>query len=306
MQESRANLKSRPTAIASFFGFLMAASLIGPPRLRAQAGPGPIAPPQSQGGQSSAQAPQPVAKPKPQLPARKTIGGPWKLNVDDSDDPRQRARAADGGSNNRNNGNYPGGGYPGGGYPGGGYPGGGYPGGGYPGGGYPGGGYPGGGGGGGRRNSGQDIEDNAKMEPLLRRPDSLTIELKNSSGGAVTNEVDVTDNDFHKLILFTDGRQLPKATDENNLQVAAHWNGSQLVSDEKSPLGGNMSRTFELSADGRQLYETLHIDNGKSKTPLVIRYVYNVSTEDMQTGEDNDPDRPVLKRHSDDSGTPPQ
>jgi hypothetical protein len=251
------------------------------------------------------QAPQPVAKPKPQLPARKTIAGPWKLNLEDSDDPRARARAADGGTNNRNNGGYPGGGYPGGGYPGGGYPGGGYPGGGYPGGGYPGGGYPGGGGGG-RRNSGQDIEDNAKMEPILRRPDSLTIELKNTTGGTVISEIDMTDNDFHKLILFTDGRQLPKTVDGNNLQVAAHWNGSELVSDEKSPLGGNMSRTFELSADGRELNETLHIDNGKSKTPVTIRYVYNVSTTDMQTGEDNDPDRPVLKRHSDDSSTSPQ
>ena len=143
------------------------------------------------------------------------------------------------------------------------------------------------------------------MEPLLRVSSSLTVDLK-TDGGAVTSVVEVTDDELHKLTLYTDGRKLPQSTDENNPQVAAHWNGSQLVSDEKSPLGGKMSRTFELSFDGRQLIETLRIDNGKSKTPITIRYVYDVANSEQLTGEDSDPDRPVLKRHSDDAGTPTQ
>jgi hypothetical protein len=106
--------------------------------------------------------------------------------------------------------------------------------------------------------------------------------------------------------LYTDGRQLQKSADNNHQEVAAHWNGSQLVSDEKSPLGGKMSRTFELSQDGRNLHETLHIDNGRSKTPLVIRYVYDVASSDMQTGPESDPNRPVLKRRPDDSSNSPQ
>ena len=40
-----------------------------------------------------------------------------------------------------------------------------------------------------------------------------------------------------------------------------------------------MSRTFELSQDGRTLYETLDIDNGRSDIPLVIRYVYDASVQ---------------------------
>ncbi len=143
------------------------------------------------------------------------------------------------------------------------------------------------------------------MEPLLRVSSSLSVDLKNN-GGTVISEVDVTDDEFHKLTLYTDGRKLTKSTDENNQQVLAHWNGTQLVSDETSPLGGKMSRTFELSFDGRQLTETLHIDNGKSKTPIVIRYVYNVAADNMQTGEDTDPDRPVLQRRSDGAATPTQ
>jgi hypothetical protein len=138
------------------------------------------------------------------------------------------------------------------------------------------------------------------MQPLIHPSDSLSIEQQNP-------EVDVTDDQSHKLILYTDGRKLQKYKDNNHQEVAAHWDGSRLVSDEKSPLGGKMSRTFELSQDGQSLYETLHIDNGRSDTPLVIRYVYDVAGSNGQTRrEDSDPNRPVLKRNPDESSSSPQ
>jgi len=138
------------------------------------------------------------------------------------------------------------------------------------------------------------------MQPLIHPSDSLSIELQNP-------EVDVTDDNFLKLILYTDGRKLQKAKDNKLQEVAAHWDGSRLVSDEKSPLGGKMSRTFELSQDGRSLYETLHIDNGRSDTPLVIRYVYDVPGSNVRTRqEDSDPNRPVLKKNPQESGSSPQ
>ena len=138
------------------------------------------------------------------------------------------------------------------------------------------------------------------MQPLIHPSDSLSIELQNP-------EVDVTDDQSHQLIFYTDGRKLQKSKDNNHQQVAAHWDGSRLVSDEKSPLGGKMSRTFELSQDGRSLYETLHIDNGRSDTPLVIRYVYDVPGSNVRTRrEDSDPNRPVLKRNPDESDSSPQ
>jgi hypothetical protein len=281
----------------SFGGFLIAASLMGllrPKNLKAQAPPGPLAPPPQYQAPAPSQ-PRPARKsPQPQMPPRTTLAGPWRLNRDQSDDPRQKIRDAER-SPNDNTGGYPGGGYPGGGYPGGGYPGG-YPGGGYPGGGYPGG-YPGGGyPGGGRRGpsggNGQDIEDNPKMQPLLYAPQSITVDLKDA-------EVDVTDDRLNKLILYTDGRKLQKSSDTNQ-EVAAHWSGSQLVSDEKSPLSGKMTRTFALSADGRNLDETLQIENGRSST-IFIRYVYDITSAGTQSDADSDPDRPVLKRSTDDS-----
>jgi hypothetical protein len=43
-----------------------------------------------------------------------------------------------------------------------------------------------------------------------------------------------------------------------------------------------MSRTFELSSDGRQLYETLQMTTGRNNTPLVIRYVYDIPLQTRQ------------------------
>ena len=132
----------------------------------------------------------------------------------------------------------------------------------------------------------------------MRPGESLVVELKNP-------EIDISDDQSRKLLLYTDGRQLPKNTDDRREEVAAHWDRSRLVSDEKSPLGGKMSRMFELSQDGRQLDETLRIDYGRSSSPLTIRYVYDAATSsDIRNNEDSDPNRPQMKRHSDDAGKP--
>jgi hypothetical protein len=113
-------------------------------------------------------------------------------------------------------------------------------------------------------------------------------------------EVDVTDEHFHKLVFYTDGRQLQKSTNDNYQEIAAHWNGSQLVSDEKGPQGAKMSRTFELSKDGRQVYETINIERAKSRGSLNVRYVYDiVNSTNPQGGQDSDPDKPVMKRNPD-------
>lgn len=132
------------------------------------------------------------------------------------------------------------------------------------------------------------------MQPLLHPPALLTVDLKNPE-----TEVDMTDDHFHQLALYTDGRKLPKQTDDAHEAILAHWSGSQLISDEKSPLSGKMSRTYELSKDGRRLYESLHIDDGRSPS-ISIRYVYDATAADIETGaQEADPDRPVLKRNSD-------
>ena len=282
-------MKTRNTEMAVLCGLLITIFSI-PNRLKAQASPGPLPQP----AQSQTPSSQSTAKPKQQeIQPRTSLEGAWKLNRDESDDPRTKTQDSRG-TNGGNGGGYPGGGYPGGGYPGGG---GRYPGGGYPGGGYPGGGYPGGRGGprGGPDDGGGNTGNDEKIQELIRPSGALTIALKSA-------EVDVTDDQYHKLVLFTDGRQLQNSANSNYQEIAAHWNGSQLVSDEKSPQGGKMSRTFELSRDGKQVYETMSINRSKSKSPLVVRYVYDIAiAKNAQAGHDSDPDQPVMKKHPDDS-----
>jgi len=205
--------------------------LVVPVAVYRQAPPGPLPAAQPQPGTASA------AKKPQEPPPRTTILGAWKLNPDDSDDPRKRRPDSSGAG--RGSGRGMGGGYPGGGR----------------------GGY------GGR--GGESDEERQKMHELFTPAKAITLSMTGA-------EVDLVDERDRKRAFLTDGRKLQKSKDENYQEMAAKWDGNRLVTDEKNPRGGKMSRTFELSYDGRQLYETLHMTTGRNNTPLVIRYVYDV------------------------------
>ena len=115
-------------------------------------------------------------------------------------------------------------------------------------------------------------ETTEEMRQLIRPDLSQTLELKDA-------EVDETNDQGNKLVCYTDGRKIQKSKDDSLKQVSAHWDGAQLVTDEKGPRGRKMSRTFELSPDGRQIYETWHIENGRSGSTIVIRYVFDAASE---------------------------
>lgn len=222
--------------------------LVGAGTLYAQALPGPLP-----GGPPPQHAPTTEAKPlPPPPPPRETILGAWKLNRDESDDPRRRRQDSDG-SNSGSGGGY--GGRRGG-----------------MGGGYPGGGYPGGGGRGGYGGRGESDEQRQKMHELLAPPSSMVLSMTGA-------EVDLVDDQDRKRALMTDGRKLQKSKDTNYQEIAAKWDGHRLLTDEKDPRGNKMSRTFELSEDGRQLYETLHLKMGRNNTESSFRYVYDIPTQ---------------------------
>ena len=225
-------------ALLLFGGLLLA----WPARTRAQAPPGPQSATPPPGVNVPAAKPAPPPPPLP--PPRQAILGDWKLNRDQSDDTRNRSDD-DQGSNNGGYGRRPGG---------------------YPGGGYPGGGYPGGRGG---MPRGDSEETREKLHELLSPPMRITMSMTGA-------EVDLMDDQDRKRAFFTDGRKLQKPKDNSYQEIAAHWDGKALVTDEKSPRGGKMSRTFELSEDGRQLYETIRMDGGKSARPVRARFVYDI------------------------------
>src|SRR5712664_4108712 len=107
------------------------------------------------------------------------------------------------------------------------------------------------------------------MHELLRPATKISFSMTGA-------EVDLVDDRDRKRAFMTDGRKLQKSKDENYQEIAAKFDGNRLVTDEKDPRGNKMSRTFELSSDGRHLYETLHMTTGRNNTPLVIRYVYDI------------------------------
>jgi hypothetical protein len=215
-----------------------ALSLLAAGIARAQSPSGPItAAPAQPNPATTASAPNPAPLPAP----RTTILGAWKFNPDDSDDPSKR-RQDSGGSN---------GGYGGRGRMGGSWPGG------------------GGGGYGGRRGGGESDEQRQKMRELFTPARTMTLSMTGA-------EVDLVDDRDRKRAFMTDGRKLQKSKDDSYQEIAAKFDGNRLVTDEKDPRGNKMSRTFELSNDGRELYETLHMTTGRSNSPLVIRYVYDI------------------------------
>ncbi len=226
---------------------LGATLLCWPAGTRAQAPAGPLPAAQSQ-APSSSQEVQPQQQSAPVKP-RTSILGAWKLNRDESDDARQKMQDARGGGGGRAGG---GGGGVRLGIPGMG--------------GGPYGGRRGGGGGGGNEND----ADREKMQEVLNPSRALTLaEAKKDV------EVDVFDDQQRKTAIYTDGRKLQKTKDSNNQEVSAHWDGNRLVTDEKTPSGKKMSRTYELSYDGTQLYETLKLTRGRSDSQISIRYVYD-------------------------------
>jgi hypothetical protein len=108
------------------------------------------------------------------------------------------------------------------------------------------------------------------MEQVVNASRSLTV------AEATRNvEVDLFDEQERKTAIYTDGRKLQKSKDNSNQEIAAHWDGNRLVTDEKTPRGGKMSRTYELSYDGTQMYETVRVTRGRSNSQVSIRYVYD-------------------------------
>src|SRR5712664_4688928 len=209
-------------------------------RAQAPAGPLPAAQPQPPSARDARPQVQ-VATVKP----RTSILGAWKLNRDESDDPRKKiqdARGANGGGGGRGGVRV---------------------------------GVPGMGGGpyGGRRGGGggnESDQDREGMQEFMNPSRALTVaEAKKDV------EIDMFDDQERKSSFFTDGRKLQKTKDSNNQEIAAHWDGNRLVTYEKSPSGRKMSRTYELSYDGTQLYETLRLTRGRSDSQISIRYVYD-------------------------------
>jgi len=157
-------------------------------RVSAQAPPGPLPGAQPKDGTVATQ-PAANASHAADLPRTKNLAGTWKLNTQESDDPRQKLHQASSSGGGQGGGRSPSG--TGGSWPGmGGH------------GGY--GGY----GGGGRRmgGGGESDEDRQKIQLFVEPAAQLTIVQKEP-------EIDINDDSDRKFAAFTDGRKIEKSKD---------------------------------------------------------------------------------------------
>jgi len=212
---------------------------------------------------SAGQSDQSKPSSTPSASSQPAFNRTWKLNRDESDDAREKLRAAiqdrDGNGGMGRHGGMGGGGI-GMGIPGiGGIGGGGM------------GGPMGGPGGGMGRGPGSGAEEqHARLHDLVQAPEQLRIEQKGA-------EIDIIDAENHRRALFTDGRKIEKPKkDSPDTQVKARWQGQTLTTEEKGPNGEKISHAYELSSEGKsQLVDTLTVESKRLNTPIIIRSVYD-------------------------------
>jgi hypothetical protein len=210
----------------------------------AQAPPGPIQP--SPNAVPVESAPPPAAAKKPEAKPRNDILGAWKWNAQESDNPRDKLQQAreNSGSNGGNRGGMGGGPHIG---------------------------FPGGGMGGPGMGGGSHGADTEGLEEKINPPLQMNLSQKTSRDP----EVDLTDDQNRKKIFYTDGRKLQKSKDNSSEEISAKWEGLRLVTDEKGPRGQKLTREYELSSDGLQLWESVKINTGHGNYPVTMRFVYD-------------------------------
>lgn len=236
---------------ASIGWMLTAAGLLFAGTASAQAPAGPITPPPSS---------IPAAGPSTrtvQIPPRKNILGAWRLNRDESDDPKTHSNQR---KVNDNGGNRGGSSGPRIGFPGGGI---------------------GGPGMGGPRNPGNSQKDtDADRERYIELIDPsvrLRMERKNDADPIVT----MSGDQGRKTIFYTDGKKPDAPAGVGTDVVEAKWDHGRLVSESPLPKKGSLKRSYEVSPDGLQLWEEVEMVIGKDKNPSRFRFVYDaVANED--------------------------
>jgi hypothetical protein len=214
-------------------------TILGVGNVQAQAPPGPLPQATSKDTPASSQTNAPPSS----VPRTKNLTGTWRLNVDDSDDPRKKLQQAHGSSRGSQGGARRSGGM--------------------------GGRWPAGGLGGRGTGSGESDSDRQKMQLFLQPAQQLVVLQKEP-------EIDVTDDDDRKFALYTDNRKIEKSKDPNHQEFAAKWDQFRLVAEGKDPHGNKYQRSYEVLEGNQQLRETLFLKVGRNDTEIAIHYVYDL------------------------------
>jgi len=218
-----------------------------------QAPPGPIATVASQRSANEPPPPPPV-----KIVPRTNILGAWKLNREESDDPKARSNQRKVNDPNQGHGGNSG-----------------------PHIGFPGGGMGGPGMGGGQRGNGGPQKDTSEDRQRYAELIDPSIRLKLARKTEKDPIVEMFGDQGRKTIFYTDGHKPDTPAGVGMDVVEAKWDGDKLVSSSPLPKKGSLTRTYEVSPDGLQLWEEVEMVIGKDKNPSRFRFVYDaVARED--------------------------
>ena len=219
-------------------------------RAAAQADAGP----QAGATLSDSPASSSTSQAPPQIGDHPSLAGNWTLNKDQSDDPREKMREAMGGGGGGGRGGYGGAG----------------------GGGMGSGGRRGGGG----QGQGDMLADFSQLT-IVETPTSAKVtgssgrmlaiyDSSNPSASVNSSRAGNSNDSGDSGDSGRGGRQMEPAS--------ASWQGTQLVAATRGRRGGSTTRTYELSADGKQLYVTTKMDNPRLQQPVTFRFVYDAAS----------------------------
>jgi hypothetical protein len=210
--------------------------------------------------------PAPAADPAVPSASLPALSGRWKLNVQDSEDARQKMRQS---MEGRDPGSAGGGG-------------GGRGGGGYGGHGGGGGGRGGGGGygsrGGRRSGGGESAAATSNRDPqgpralLFNPPQQLTVTQ-------TAAEIAILDQDGLMRALHPDGKGYKSGTGED--EVKTRWESDHLVVETKTKSGTKLTETYGLAAEKHRMTVVLNVEGG-SRPALSVRRVYDEQKTDAQ------------------------
>jgi hypothetical protein len=237
---------------ASNIAKLLGAWLVFAGTAFAQAPPGPIAPVASQRSSSEPPPPPPV-----KIVPRTNILGAWKLNRDESDDPKASSNQRKANDPNQGHGGNSG-----------------------PHIGFPGGGMGGPGMGGGQRGNGSPQKDTSEDRQRYMELIDPSIRLKLQRKGEKDPIVEMFGDQGRKTIFYTDGHKPDAPAGVGTDVVEAKWDDNKLVSTSPLPKKGSLTRTYEVSPDGLQLYEEVEMVIGKDKNPSRFRFVYDAAARE--------------------------
>jgi hypothetical protein len=169
--------------------------------------------------------------------AKPSLAGTWKLNKDQSDDPRQKMQQAMGNSGEGGGGGNPNRGE----------------------------GRPGRGGPGGMM---------AEWSQLTVTQLDANVKITGSSGRTLATTT--PPDDSAKSSDNSNGaNDDANGGQRRGPQVLAQWQGNQLVVNGRGFGGGTTTRTYELSPDGKQLYVTTKMTSERLSQPVTYRLVYD-------------------------------